>query len=241
MTYTSWRGIVGIVKPTMRPGSLEEFVRLMPKGVGIIPTFIGFNQGTKKEFTEGLALYEDKVAELAALGATVIHPEGGPPLMIPGVKRELEITQAWEDRFNVPVVTSGQTQVEALHAVGAKKVVGATYLTDEVNDVVTTYLTQAGFDVLSMEGMSVPFNEVGNLSTEQVYAHVKRVFLEHPDGDSIFLFGSGWRSLEAIEVLEQDLGVPVVHSVPARVWAIQKRLHVREPVEGYGYLLEEMP
>jgi len=28
--------------------------------------------------------------------------------------------------------------------------------------------------------------------------------------------------------------------VPARVWAVQKRLHVRQPVKGYGRLLEEM-
>ena len=24
MTFTSWRGTVGVIKPTMRPGSLEE-------------------------------------------------------------------------------------------------------------------------------------------------------------------------------------------------------------------------
>ena len=41
--------------------------------------------------------------------------------------------------------------------------------------------------------------------------------------------------------LEQDLGVPVVHAVTARVWEFQKRLHVHEPRAGYGYLLEAMP
>jgi hypothetical protein len=28
--------------------------------------------------------------------------------------------------------------------------------------------------------------------------------------------------------------------VPARCWEIQKRLHINEPVEGYGVLLREM-
>jgi maleate cis-trans isomerase len=55
------------------------------------------------------------------------------------------------------------------------------------------------------------------------------------------LFGSGWRSLEAIELLEQDLDLPVAHPVPARVWAVEKRLRVNEPVEGFGRLLAEMP
>jgi len=41
--------------------------------------------------------------------------------------------------------------------------------------------------------------------------------------------------------LEQDLQIPVVCAVAARVWAIQKRLHVRQPVKGRGILLETMP
>ena len=54
------------------------------------------------------------------------------------------------------------------------------------------------------------------------------------------MLGSGWRTLDIIELLEQDLKVPVVHPVPARVWSIQKRLHVNESIAGYGRLLEEM-
>ena len=32
MAFMSWRGVVGVVKPTHRPGSLEEFIRLLPEG-----------------------------------------------------------------------------------------------------------------------------------------------------------------------------------------------------------------
>jgi maleate isomerase len=65
--------------------------------------------------------------------------------------------------------------------------------------------------------------------------------LRHPGAEAIYMLGSGWRTLNIIQPLEQDLGIPVVHAVPARVWAIQKRLHVRQPLRGYGRLLEEMP
>ena len=49
-----------------------------------------------------------------------------------------------------------------------------------------------------------------------------------------------WRVLPVIDVLEQDLGIPVVHPVPARCWEIQKRLHINQPVPGFGVLLNEM-
>jgi maleate cis-trans isomerase len=92
-----------------------------------------------------------------------------------------------------------------------------------------------------MEGIDVPFNQVQMLSGEQVYAHIKKNFLKAKGADAIYMLGSGWRTLGIIQMLEQDLQVPVVHPVPARVWEIQKRLHVRQPVKGYGYLLDAFP
>jgi maleate cis-trans isomerase len=55
------------------------------------------------------------------------------------------------------------------------------------------------------------------------------------------MLGSAWRTLDIIGILKQGLQVLVVHPMAARIWAIQKRLHVRQPVKAYGKLLEEMP
>ena len=85
-----------------------------------------------------------------------------------------------------------------------------------------------------MEGIAVPFEDVGRLSAQEVYAHAKRAYLRHPEAEGLYMLGSGWRTLEIVDLLEQDLGVPVVHPVPARVWAVQKRLKVRQPRAGYG-------
>jgi maleate cis-trans isomerase len=91
-----------------------------------------------------------------------------------------------------------------------------------------------------MEGIPTQFDRIGQLSSEEVYAHVKAAFLKHKRADAIYLLGSGWRVLPVIDLLEQDLGVPVVHPVPARCWEIQHRLSVRQPVKGFGRLLAEM-
>ena len=88
--------------------------------------------------------------------------------------------------------------------------------------------------------LMVPAAERRGITAEQVYAHVKRAFLKHRKADAIYLLGTGWRVLPIIDLLEQDLGVPVVHPVPARCWEIQLRLSVRQPVKGYGRLLAEM-
>jgi len=119
--------------------------------------------------------------------------------------------------------------------------VGVTYFRGEINDLFARYFADAGFEVLGMEGMSVPFDQVGRISSKEVYAHAKAAFLRHDRADGIYMLGSGWRVLDIIDMLEQDLEVPVVHAIPARVWAIQQRFHVRQRVSGYGRLLSEMP
>jgi maleate isomerase len=126
-------------------------------------------------------------------------------------------------------------------ALGAKTIVGATYFPAKLNAVFAKYFADAGFKVRGMEGIDVPFDKVQELSGEQVYGFIKRNFLKHKGADVIYMLGSGWRTLPIIRTLEQDLQVPVVHPITARVWEIQKRLHVRQPVAGFGHMLETLP
>jgi len=241
MAFTSWRGVVGCIKPTMRPGSLEELIRMLPEGIGVIPLYIGIKEGTADEFKRMVAPFEPKVKELADLGCDLVHPEGAPPFMLLGHKRETALLAGWERKYKVPVFSSGSNHVRALKALKAKRFVGVTYFTGKINDVFANYFVEAGFDVLAMEGISAPFDQVGSLSSQEVYAHVKRAFLKHrKSAQAIYLLGSGWRVLPVIDLLEQDLGVPVIHPVPARCWEIQHRLSIRQPVKGYGRLLAEM-
>ncbi len=102
MVFASWRGVVGVVKPTHRPGSLEEFIRLLPDGIGVVPVYLNFKRGTEDEFRGALNAVEEKVAELATEGVDLIHPEGAPPFMVHGYKGEEKIIKEWEAKYKIP-------------------------------------------------------------------------------------------------------------------------------------------
>jgi maleate cis-trans isomerase len=241
LAFTSWRGVVGCIKPTMRPGSMEELIRMLPDGIGVIPLFLDVQKGAKEEFDRGIRLYEPLIARLAEKKVDLVHPEGAPPFMLLGHKGEARLIKTWEKTYQVPVFSSGTNHIRALKALGIKRFVGASYFTGKINETFANYFREAGFDVLAMDGIDVAFDDVGSLSSEVVYAHVKKAFLKHrKEAQGIYLLGSGWRVLNIIDTLEQDLGVPVIHPVPARCWEIQHRLSVRQPVKGYGQLLAEM-
>jgi len=214
---------------------------MLPEGIGVLPLFLDIQRGTADEFADVMAAYEVKVAQLAEHKVDLIHPEGAPPFMVKGYAGEREIIDGWEKKYKIPVFTSGTNHIAALKALGIRKFVGASYLGGNLNATFADYFNDAGFEVLAMEGMAVPFEDAGKLSPFEVYSHVKRSFLDHPGAEGIYLLGSAWRVLDIIETLEQDLQVPVVHPVTARCWEIQKRLYVREPIAGYGRLVAELP
>jgi maleate isomerase len=241
MAFSAWRGIAGIIHPTLRPGALEEFIRLLPEGIGVLPLFTNIRRGTRDEFETVMGAYEQQIALLAEQGCDAIHPNGAPPFMVQGLAGEAKIVDGWEKKYKTPIFTAGQNHIAALKALKAKSIVGASYFPGEINNTFAQYFRDAGFEVRCMEGIDVPFNKAQELSGEQVYAHIKAHFLKHKGADAIYMLGSGWRTLHIVKLLEDDLQVPVVHPVTARVWEFQKRLHVNEPREGYGYLLKALP
>lgn len=239
--FESWRGVVGDIKPTHRPGSLEEFIKLLPDGIGVVSLTVGISSGAEEEFHDVLEDYKQKAAELAGLGVNLIHIGGAPPMMVHGFAGEDRIVKDLEAKHGIPVSTSGKSQTEAMRALGVKNFAGVTYFKDNMNQIFTRYFTEAGFEVKAMEGIDVPFKDVGRLSGEEIYAHTKKAFLKHPDAQAIYMLGSGWRLLKIVRLLEQDLEVPVIYALSCKLWDVQKKFRVREAIKGYGRLLEELP
>ncbi len=240
MAFTLWRGVVGLIKPTRRPGSLETLIRLLPEGIGIVPLLLNVRQGSHAEFRKAIPFYEKYVAELAEQGMDMIHPSGTPPFMLQGYKGEAKLIRAWEKKYKTPIFTAGQNHVAALRALKIKRFIGASYSALQ-NKIVIDYMSEAGFKVVSMQPIDVPFEQAGQISPETCYAHIKKLFRDNKGADGIYIQGGAWRTEGIVEILEQDLQVPVVHANIAQAWEIQKRLQVHQPREGFGRLLRELP
>lgn len=241
MAYTSWRGVFGLVKPTRRPGSLEECVRMLPEGIGIIPLLLDIRTGTKSEFTSAIDQYEPKIRELAEQEVDLIMPDGSAPFMLLGYDAERATVKRWEKKYGIPIFTPGQNYARAMKAMGCKRLVNIAYTTWDDADLVAAYFKPQGITMVAREVFPVPFQGVQQLSSKEVYAFIKKRVLAHKDVDGIFIQGGAWRVLDILEPLEQDLGLPVIHSGPTRAWEVMRRLHVRQPLPGYGRLLAEMP
>jgi maleate cis-trans isomerase len=233
---------VGVIKPSTRPGRAEELVAMLPKEIELAHGGANIANGTLEELRRSFVDFEQQVAEMAALRVDLIHPAGVPFLMI-GREGERALVSEWEQKHGIPIFTTGISQVNALKALGVKRIIMASYFPADVNQYFAKYIEEAGFEVLENIGFDVDFKEVPKVEARVLRAFFDALYQPHRDkAEALLLIGPAWRAtLGMIEELEDAYRIPVVHHVPSQSWEIQRQLGFRQSFDGYGRLMREMP
>ena len=237
------RGIVGDIKPRATDSSLVDMIKLLPEGIGVIPVYLNLTRGSREEYGSSYATYEKHIAYLASQKCNVIAIEGAPPFMLLGPAREAEMVDGWKRKYNTDMFTSSQNQVNAFKALKARRILGITSGSGgpAMDTVYARYFEDSGIGVVAMEGMGVEFKSIPDVPPATIASFIKKAYAEHERADAVYILGSSLEALPLIAPLERELGVPIVQAVAARIWEIQKRLGVHEPIKGYGRLLETLP
>jgi maleate isomerase len=143
-----------------------------------------------------------------------------------------------EEVLGVPATTNSQGVVEALKALGAKKIAVSTPYNEETTQKLKYFLECKGFNVINLKKTPGYLNDFGKflLSPEQAYLQAKETYSS--DADAVLISCAGWRTLPIIDKLENDLGVPVVTSVQAVMWHALRLAGIKDKIEGKGQLLK---
>jgi maleate isomerase len=172
---SNWRGLVGCVKPTVNSSSLVEMIRLLPLGIGIVPVYLNFTEGTRQEMQNSYANYEKNVAYLASQHCDTISIEGAPPFMILGPDGEAKFVDGWRQKYKTDMFTSSQNQVNVLRAMKIKKILGITPFGPDLNKSYAKYFEDCSIGVVAMEGMDVSFRSIPDVPSEVIYSFIKRI------------------------------------------------------------------
>jgi maleate cis-trans isomerase len=235
-----YRGLVGNIKPRAADSSLVDMIKLLPDGIGIVPVYVNVTPESRDDGSV-YPMYEERITYLKSQKCNLIAIEGAPPFMLLGQACAAEMVDGWKRKYNIDMFTAPQNQVNAFRALKARRILGITAGANgaDVNKVYAKYFEDNGFSVVAMERLE--FNSERALPPATSAPLIKQAFAAHKGIDAVYLLGSALEELPLIAPLERDFGVPVVQAIVARVWEIQKRLKVHEPVKGYGRLLESLP
>lgn len=158
----------------------------------------------------------------------------------PGWDREM--LALIERAGGVPAVATSPSVVEALRAFGARRISVATPYPEWNNQRLRAYLTAEGFEVLNLEAEPTAAR-AGNQGINDQDPSVVAAFASRacrPEADALLCSCTAWRSVEAVEEIEQRTGKPVVTSNQASIWMTLRRLGHIEPIAGFGRLLRNL-
>jgi maleate isomerase len=171
--------------------------------------------------------------DVVAYGCVMGSVTGGP-------EADKAILSLIERETGVPAVATMPASLEALRALGAKRISVATPYSEERNESLKAYLEARGFEVLNIAGepAAAASGHAGvNDQPPEVIAPFAAATCS-PEADALFCACTAWRSVEATEAIEKRIDKPVVTANGAMLWAALRAVGSRNPVRGFGRLLE---
>jgi len=231
-----WRARIGILYP--ETGLLdEEYWQFTPDGVAI---FIGRTEVPGKASAKVLTemaespQVEHMAQALASLKISSLTYACTAAGFIRGFGSDLELNQRLSKVSGVVTTCTITGVVKALRAINAQRIAVATPYVEELDERLYQFLTESGFEVLSQEGLNTYGVAINFITMEDVYRLAKRV--DRPEADAVFLACTGLRTIELLDVLEEDLGKPVISANQATMWDALNLAGVYSNIDGVGSL-----
>lgn len=158
------------------------------------------------------------------------------------IENENEIRKKIESKTGAPAVTTSGAVIEALKYLGVHSIAVATPYVDFINEEEKKWLQARGFHVKELQGLQLGKNEFdrklkGRQPTQIAYELAFRVARSNPE--CVFISCTNFASVPIIEVLESDLGIPVITSNQASLWAALRTAGLKLKIEGYGVLMRK--
>jgi maleate isomerase len=136
------------------------------------------------------------------------------------------LTQQLSAAAGVPAVTAAGSLVEALEALGIRRVGLACPYVPELLEEAAAFLEQSGFQVVGTACPEERLTSRGQRDLRPEDAHALAMRANTPEAEAVVLSCTDLRSVEAIAAIEADTGKPVVTSNQALVRASLLRIGV---------------
>jgi maleate isomerase len=235
-----WRARIGFLVPPGNPTVEPEMAELTPPGVSLHFTrmsaegLAGTHAGQEERNRSQVESIPACVRLLAMVGPSVIVLAHTATSYTLGEAREAALVTEMEALGNARFITAFGGVLAALKALGVRRIAYATPYSAEMTARGRLHLEKCGVNVVN----SGHLDNVRNIyqeNSERAYAIARQV--DHPDAEAIFLSGVGMPTLDALQVLEDDTGKPVISAASAMMWHALRTAGIRHQFSGYGRLL----
>jgi arylmalonate decarboxylase len=230
--------VLGLIFPPANRGVPEEGVAMYGERLRFVVTGLGVENMTPDGFDSVIPRIPAAAEKLAAAGADAIELTGTSLTFYKGEAFNQRLREAVTKASGLEATTMSNGVIEALKAVGAKRVAAATAYNDVVNERLRAFLAEHGLEALVVTGLGIEaIADVDKVTQNDLIEFGARVRASAPEADSLLVSCGGFRTLEIIAPLEERTGVPVISSMPHGLWAGARLVGLSGAAPGYGRLL----
>ena len=236
-----WRARLGLIVPPTNTANEAEWQRVLPEGITVHATRMPLHAQSDRPVADDDAIAVDlrrTAGDVAQAGVAAIAYGCTAGSMTVPLDRLPQIVLA---ATGIPGVTTAGAVVDALRAVGARTVALAGPYHEPMIEHEAAFLRVLGFRISGMRGLgigasgSADFVRLRTVSPAQVYALARATVVAGTD--ALFLACTDLATLAVVDALEADLGIPVITSNQATLWATLRAARVQVAIPGWGRLL----
>ena len=253
-----YRATAGFVTtPRYFDDSPQQFLQVAPAGTGVIqrvnhiPGYAYELDQRSRHFglleESAVCLGQSYCQVIGQVGTNWVHCTGTSPEEI------VRLCDAISEKAGARFLMAGQCIVEALRALGAKRIAVANgYFRPDWSAGINGYLEAAGFEILwagdiidqgivagHEDKLSIEAATLWDYPDEVMIAAAADAHARAPEADAIVQTGAGFRMLQVVDRVEARIGTPVVASDCALYWAMLAHLGL-PAAPGHGHLLSTL-
>ena len=231
-----WRARIGLIVPSSNTTMEPEFWRMAPQGVSIHTARMRLSAVTVDELIK-MEEEAQRAAELLSTAEVDIIVYGCTTgSLVKGPGHDEAIANRLKKHTGIKTVATATAVLKALETLGARNIALATPYIDELNEKEKGFLEAHGFRVIDVKALRLKRNtQIGRQHPETAYRLAKT--LDISGADVVFISCTNFRTIEILDTLEADLGIPVFSSNTATMWYTLRQLGIRDKIRGYGSLL----
>jgi maleate isomerase len=231
-----WRLRLGVLLPSVNTVAEPQLQAMLPVGVTLHTTRLRLTGSSESE----LLAMADQLEEAAALLADcepqrILFHCTAVTTFDAGMAERLR--RRIVGATGLPATVTSEALIAAFHVLGARNIVMLTPYIAEVNRREVAFLEHNELTVLHEHGLGLPGGKA--FATVEPFEWYRFAMSQRDEAaDAYFISCAQVRSAEVIQILEQDLGRPVVTSNQAALWHCLRESGINDRVLGYGALFQ---
>lgn len=237
-----WRGRIGILTPPNYTVFSEWYEVLRQRGIGFVTALLPLEKSTREGFLSLKKAYLSEAKKLVPWEVDVILLGCTAASFIGGRGYDETVIEEIQSETGISTTTTSTCVLQAMRDLRAQRIALIGPYLEEVLQVEVEFFEYHGFTIVYKKAFG--YEKVSDFLNMyrypyMYYSHVKEAWstVRNSQLDAIFVTCMASPTIRIINVLEKEIGIPVVSSCSASLYVILKYfLKINEPVTEYGKL-----